>query len=100
MNDLYYQDDREPTQSELEQISGLSSDQIAEIDNDILTVVDVRFKKVAMIVAMVKAIQPESTRHFPDTFFTRRIAHLVSTDQLEAQGNLKKMRFSEVRLNR
>jgi len=80
------QDDREPTESELEKISKLSSEQVAGTDEAILFAASHDYKKVAMIVAMVKACSPESMIH-------------VSTGHLEARGDLKKMRYSEVRLN-
>lgn len=34
----------------------------------------------------------------PDVFYSHRVRDLVSNGHLEAQGNLHRMRFSEVRL--
>jgi hypothetical protein len=34
----------------------------------------------------------------PDVYYGRRIGELVAAGALESQGNLRRMRFSEVRL--
>ena len=53
--------------------------------------------KVAKLVAM---FMNESDLHFsgvPDVFYAQRVQALVDNGLLEAQGNLKFMRYSEVR---
>lgn len=100
MSYLDTSEDREPTQEELDQIAKLSSEQLEAIDELILSVASNRFKKVALIVGLVKSRQSGFMLHFPDTFFSRRIAQLVNEGHLEAQGDLKRMRYSEVKLNK
>jgi len=85
MSYLETQDDREPTESELEWISKLSPEQVAGTDDAILLNAGRKYKKVAMIVAIVKTTGPKSMIHLPDVYFTRRVAHLVSTGHLEAR---------------
>ena len=41
---------------------------------------------------------PDQYLDIPDVFYSQRIRELVSGGQLQAQGNLHRMRFSEVRL--
>ena len=69
------------------------------IDSAILAVVQPRWRKVAFIV--VKAA--EKLQNLPDgdagyRCVAKRIEALVSECRLEAQGDLSKWRFSEIRL--
>ncbi len=41
---------------------------------------------------------PDQYYDVPDVFYSQRLRDLVSAGHLEAQGNLYRMRFSEVRL--
>lgn len=100
MSYLDTREDREPSEKELDQIAKLSPEQIQAIDELILSIASDRFKKVALIVGTVKSQQTGSILHFPDTFFSRRIAHLVTEGLLEAKGDLKRMRYSEVKLTK
>lgn len=100
MDGTYNNFDREPSEEELVLISNLSDIQISEVDQGLLSVIDDRFVKVATLVARAKiSVQPELL-HFPDSFFTGRIALLVSGGILESRGDLKSMRSSEVRLKK
>ena len=98
MSYLDTNEDREPTLEELDKIARLSPEQLEAIDELLLSVATKRFKKVAFIVGTVKSRQDDFILHFPDTFFSRRIALLVNEGYLEAQGDLKRMRYSEVKL--
>lgn len=97
MNYLDTQDDREPDEAELELISKLSMEQIANIDAEILSATDSKFKKVALVVGIVTSEQIRSGVRLPDTFYSGRVKQLVSNGYLEVQGELKRMRFSEVK---
>jgi len=35
----------------------------------------------------------------PDVYYARRVAELVAMGKLEAQGDLRRMRFNEVRIS-
>lgn len=72
----------------------------SEIDDAILAVVEVQWLKVAMIIARTAK---RLRGHLPDgderyELVGRRIGSLVSDGRLVAQGDIKKWRYSEVRL--
>ena len=70
---------------------------VAKIDAALLAKAEPRYRKVAFIVASVMGSIPEAPE-LPDIYYAQRIAHLVESGLLEARGNLRRMRFSEVRL--
>lgn len=51
-----------------------------------------------MVVAIAMDAYPDQYYDIPAIFYGQRVRELVATGQLEAQGNLRRMRFSEVRL--
>ena len=69
------------------------------IDSWIKQCVSNKFQKVAMIVARAIDISDKEGKYLdvPDVYFGIRIEKLVEEGYLEARGNLKNMRFSEVR---
>lgn len=72
----------------------------SEIDNAILAVVEVRWQKVAMVVARTMdtpAVEfPEGDAGFE--LIAKRVRALVRDGRLVSQGDVKKPRHSEVRL--
>ena len=67
------------------------------IDSAILAVVQPAWRKVAMIVVRsAEVIGRDDEAGF--NLIASRIEALVQQDRLEAQGDLKKWRYSEVRL--
>lgn len=73
--------------------AGLADDHLS-IDDLIKSVATVRWQKVAMIVGKIMTIR----RGLIDEAVVERVIALVESRVLEAQGDLSKMRFSEVRL--
>ena len=86
------------TDEQKEFVSKLSEEQLKNIDNALLSYANKRFQKVAMIVAMFIAESNLHSSEIPDVFYAQRIAELSNKGLLESQGNLKLMRFSEVRI--
>ena len=85
------------TVKQQESVSKLSEEQLKIIDNALLSYANKRFQKVAKIIA---TFITESNLHLsgiPDIFYAQRIEKLSSKGLLESQGNLKFMRYSEVR---
>ncbi|TXM63822.1 DUF3658 domain-containing protein [Methylobacterium sp. WL120] len=68
----------------------------AMIDDEIMRAAKERWQKVAMITAII--IHANLRRGINDTAIAERIKLLVSLGKLEVQGNLDRMRYSEVRL--
>lgn len=80
--------------------AALTPEQIARIDHELLAAAGSRFRKVAFVVgtALLKLCAELPT--IVDLYYAQRVAHLVATGQLEVQGSLDRMRYSEVRLPR
>ncbi|WP_139178579.1 DUF3658 domain-containing protein [Lysobacter sp. yr284] len=56
------------------------------------------WRKVAWVVGSVTGSVPDQVAGIPDSFFAKRVAEMVALDRLEAQGDLSRIRYSEVRL--
>ncbi|MBV9074862.1 MAG: hypothetical protein JOZ10_14640 [Acidobacteria bacterium] len=71
----------------------------SEIDDSILSVLGERWKKVARVVVEVAQRTGGTSASQSDNYETisQRIEALVGDGRLEAQGNIKNWRFSEVR---
>lgn len=82
------------TEAEQVAVAKIAKELIAEIDKTILKNIGAYFLKVARVVGDVKKSFPD----IPEVFISQRIAKLVEEGQIESQGNLRRMRFSEVRL--
>ncbi len=80
-------------------VGRLSEIDIEKIDQWLLQNITTQWQKVAMVVA--KAIgesdREELLTNVPDVFFGMRVKALVSEGKVISQGNLKKMRFSEIK---
>ena len=75
----------------------LSAEETREIDAALLGAADLQWRKVALVVARAMS----KLRHLsdlPEACYGERIRKLVEAKNLEAQGKLSEMRFSEVRL--
>jgi hypothetical protein len=79
-------------------VSALTQDDIAAIDSAILAEARVHWQKVAMVVAKAMDAYPGEYLEIPDLFYGQRVRELVLAGRLVSQGNVSRMRFSEVRL--
>ena len=78
-------------------IAALGESDLATIDGAILARCEEHWRKVAYIVGSAMMDMPERFDRIPDLFYAVRVRALVEAGLLEAQGNLRRMRFSEVR---
>ena len=90
--------DPEMTEGQLKIVSTLTAKQINEIDDFLIARVTTRWQKVAKVVATTMNDLPFRVKGLPDIFYARRVEKLVEHGVFESQGNLKMMRYSEVRL--
>jgi hypothetical protein len=89
----------EPLDSEeLAAIAALTPEDIQAIDDALLNNASNHWSKVALIVGTAMYAYPDRFLDIPDLFYGDRVKVLVSQGLLESQGNLSKMRFSEVRI--
>jgi hypothetical protein len=76
----------------------LSENDINAIDEGILSCILARWQKVAAVVWCAEEKLRRSYPQFSYVLYAKRIRLLVKRGRLESQGNLRYMRFSEVRL--
>jgi hypothetical protein len=86
--------------AEQARVDALSPAQIAEIDHALLAAADRRWRKVAFVVGTVLVTRADLDGGVPDLYYAQRITRLVERGELESQGDLMRMRWSEVRLPR
>ena len=79
-------------------ISRLSLEKLEEIDRILLSYANEQFQKVAKIVGLFMMRSDLHLSGVPDIFYAQRIEALANNGLLEYQGNLKFMRYSEVRI--
>ena len=93
-----FQPDLPLTEAEAELIRSLPKATVALIDTTVLSQASANWRKVAMVVAQTMMDLEARVGPLPDVYFAQRVRHLVETGQLESQGDLARMRYSEVRL--
>lgn len=79
-------------------ISRLTAEQLTEIDLTLLANSCEHFRKTARVVATTMGQLTDRIKGIPDIFYARRIKRLVNEGKLEAQGDLRCMHFSEIRI--
>ena len=92
------QPDPELTPEQKQRVEQLTAKEIQEIDLTLLSNAKKQWRKVAMLVGLSMSNRKEKYDGIPDIFYSERVRFLVEQGFLESQGNLQKMRFSEVRL--
>ena len=92
--------DPAPDADALKLIATLRPEQVQAIDAAVMQAVDCSWRKVALVVGTVMGSLPVRVPGIPDVFYAQRVAVLVSQGQLQSQGNLSRMRYSEVRIPR
>ena len=79
-------------------VSRLKQPDLWEIDRILLAHSTTTWRKVARIVGTTIGELSERFPGIPDVYYAQRVRRLVAVGELESQGNLEYMRFSEVRL--
>ena len=79
------------------QANTLSDAELIEIDEAILGNTDINWRKVARVVGSAMKSLEGKHKGLPDVFFAQRVKSLVEGGLLESQGNLNRMRYSEVK---
>jgi len=78
-------------------IAALTVDDVAAIDAAILAKLSSRWQKTAFVIATSMYVHPDRYENIPDVFYGRRLLALAQQGLLEASGDLRQWRFSEVR---
>jgi hypothetical protein len=95
-------DDLDPdpalTEEQAALAAALSAERLAEIDAALLRAASHRWRKLSRVVATAMYDLPVRIDGVPDVFYAQRVEVLVQAGRLEAFGDLRRMRYSEVRL--
>lgn len=86
------------TEEQAARVSRLSKQQVAEVDAALVAEAGPRWRKVAMLVGLAMSKLHASLPGIPDLFYAERVRRMVDAGLLESQGDLGRMRFSEVRM--
>ena len=84
------------TESDLNYFNQLSQDELELIDNTLYSYTSERWQKIAMIIGRSLKLCNQF-KDLNDIKLLVRVHHLINTSKLETQGNIKAMRFSEVK---
>lgn len=87
-----------PDEVALKLIAALRPEQIQAVDEALINECSPQWCKVARVVGTVMSSMPDRVPGIPDSFYAKRVAEMVAQGRLEVQGDLSRMRYSEVRL--
>jgi hypothetical protein len=79
-------------------VSKLSETDIKIIDAAIMENITEQWRKVARVIGTTMIDLEDKFYGIPDLFYGKRVRALRAKELFESQGDLKKMRYSEVRL--
>ena len=79
-------------------VSRLKQEDLWEMDRVLLAQSAPTWRKVARVVGMTIVELSERIPDVPDIYYAQRVRRLVAVGELESQGNLEYMGYSEVRL--
>jgi len=97
MNNHDLQEDDELTDEQSSLVEALTRDQVSAIDAQLLSNCSQQWRKAAFVVGLAMS-ELTSLVGIPDLYYSRRIRKLVSEGALESQGDLKHIRYSEIRV--
>ena len=86
------------TPEQEEKVALLSQSDLEKIDNVLLKNSNQLWRKVARVIGTTMNELPNRIDGIPDVFYASRIRILVEVGKLESQGDLRCMRFSEIRI--
>ncbi len=87
-----------PDARALELIAALEPEQMEAIDAAVLHAASRNWRKVAFVVGTAMGSLSGRVSGIPDVFYAQRVALLADQGRLEFQGDLSRMRHSEVRI--
>lgn len=88
-----------PTAEEVAQMQGASAAEAEAVDILLVGVCSQHWRKVAMVVGTLMDTYDAQFPHLPFAYMQVRILALVERGVLESQGNIMRMRHSEIRLS-
>jgi hypothetical protein len=98
MTEMYEPPDPLLTDAERVLVASLTAKAVLAIDQALLRNASAQWRKVARIVGTTMSSPSSSLHGIPDAYYAERVRELVRRGLLESQGDLTRMRYSEVRL--
>ncbi|MCC2666877.1 MAG: hypothetical protein K0S63_793 [Gammaproteobacteria bacterium] len=98
MNDIQLENDGPMSEAQLVIVGKLTASELDRIDKAVLKNSSHQWRKVARVVGQTLLEFQSEFPGVPDIFYSERIELLVHSGALQSQGNLKKMRYSEIKL--
>ncbi len=92
------QQDPELSKEQELKVTQLTEQDLQNIDTALIACCKKNWRKVARVVGTAMGEQESRVLGIPDIFYAKRVRLLVQSGVLESQGDLSRMRFSEVRL--
>ena len=92
--------DESLTPDEQAVVDRLNPSDIERIDQAVLASAGEHWLKLARVVTDAMRMLEAELPDVPDLFYAQRAAALAESGLLESQGNLRRMRYSEVRVPR
>ena len=86
------------TPDELANVARLTPSDIEKIDKHLLSNTISQWRKTARVVAEAMSHLKQEFPAVPDIFNGQRVMALAEKGLVESQGNLQRMRYSEIRL--
>ena len=98
MDEEIVQDDPELSRAQRDITDSLTVEQISTIDEKLMENACGHWRKSAYLVMAAMQDPRNNIKNVPDLFYGQRIRNLVAEGKLISQGNLNRMRYSEVKL--
>ena len=89
--------DPELSPEELKVVARLTSEDIEKIDALLLQNISDKWRKLAYVVMAAMTSKDNNFEEIPDIYYAQRLRHLAKVHNFETQGQLNRMRYSEVR---
>lgn len=84
-------------EEDLAAIAVLTESDVTAIDEAILLQLSAHWQKTALVVSRAMDAYPDKYFDVPDIYYGQRVLVLAAKGLMDSQGNLQRMRFSEVR---
>ena len=97
MNNQDLGPDSELSEKQTKAVQKLTPTQVEHIDGVLLNNTDDNWRKIARVVGSSMSELQNQYQGIPDIYFAQRVRKMVLGGTLESQGNIDRMRYSEVR---
>ena len=97
MNNQDLGPDSELSEKQTKAVQKLTPTQVEHIDGVLLNNTDDNWRKIARVVGSSMLELQNQYQGIPDIYFAQRVRKMVLGGTLESQGNIDRMRYSEVR---